>query len=119
MKQGEKFLKSFKTTLHRSLPSKIETKVVYTGTKLGSNFQIKDKTKFNHKHDLVYYVKCPECQEDYIEEIGRRFHKRICDFNGKDSKSHMLKHSPENNHAQVSFEDFRIFRNSYTTSKIK
>ena len=92
---------------------------MYTRTKLGSNFQIKDKTKFNHKHDLVYYVKCPECQEDYIGEIGRRLHERICDLSGKDSKSHMLKHSLENNYKQLSFEDFRIFRNSYTNSKIK
>ena len=91
-------------TLHRSLPNKTETKVVYTGTKLGSNFQIKNKTKFDHKHDLVYYVKCSECQEDYIREIG---------------KSHMLKHSLENNHKQVSFEAFRILRNGYTNSKIK
>ena len=97
----------------------METKLVYTGTKLGSNFQIKDKTKFDHKHDLVYYVKCPECQEDYIGEIGRRLHERICDHSGKDSKSHMLKHSLENNHKQVSFEDFRILRNGYTNSKIK
>ena len=92
---------------------------MYTGTKLGSNFQIKDKTKFNNKHDLVYYVKCPEYQEDYIGEIGRRLHERICELSGKDSKSHMLKHSLENNYKQVSFEDFRIFGNSYTNSKIK
>ena len=116
---GEKVLKSFKTTLHRSLPNNTETKVVYTGTKLSFNFQIKDKTKFDHKHDLVYYVKCPECQEDYIGEIGRRLHERICDHSGKDSKSHMLKHSLENNHKQVSFEDFRILQNRYTNSKIK
>ena len=32
--QGEKVLKSFKATLHRSLPNNIKTKVVYTGTKL-------------------------------------------------------------------------------------
>ena len=64
--QGEKVLKSFKTTLHRSLPNNIETKVVYTRAKLGSNFQIKGQTKFDHKHDLVYYTKCLECQEDYI-----------------------------------------------------
>ena len=92
---------------------------MYTGTKLGSNFQIKDKTKFKHKHDLVYYVKCPEYQEDYIGEIRRRLHERICDHSGKDSKSHMLKHSLESKHKQVSFEDFRILRNGYTNSKIK
>ena len=41
--QGDKVIKSFKTTLHRSLPNNIETKVVYTGTKLGSNFQLNTK----------------------------------------------------------------------------
>ena len=52
--------------------------------------KIKDKTKFDHKHDLVYYVECPKCQEDYIGEIGRRLHERICDHSGKYGKSHML-----------------------------
>ena len=41
--QGEKVLKSFKTTLHRSLPNNIQTKVVYTGTKLGSIPKLKTK----------------------------------------------------------------------------
>ena len=71
--QGEKVLKSFKTTLRRSLPNNIETKVVYTRTKLGSNFQIKDKTKFNHKHDLVSYAKCPECEKDYTGDFMNGF----------------------------------------------
>ena len=31
----------------------------------------------------------------------------------------MLKHSLENNHIHVSFEDFRILRNGYTNSKFK
>ena len=31
----------------------------------------------------------------------------------------MLKHSLENNHKQVSFEDFRILRNGYTNRKFK
>ena len=92
---------------------------MYTGRKLGSNFQIKDKTKFDHEHDLFYYVKCPECHEDYIGEIGRRLHERICDHSGKDNKSDMLKHSLENNHKHFSFEGFRILRNGYTNSKFK
>ena len=92
---------------------------MYIGAKLGSNFQIKDKTKLDHKHDLLYYVKCPECQEDYIREIGRRLHERIRNHSGKDSRSHMLKFSLENNHEHVSFEDFRILRNGYTNSKFK
>ena len=55
----------------------------------------------NYKRDLVHYVKCPECHEDYIGEIGRRLHERIFDHSGKDSKSHMLKHSLENNHKHI------------------
>ena len=31
----------------------------------------------------------------------------------------MLKHSLENKHKKVSFEDFRILRNGYTNCKIK
>ena len=62
----------------------METKVVHAGTKLGSNFQIKDKTKFNHKHNLVYYVKCLESQEGFIGEIGRGLHEWIFDHSGKD-----------------------------------
>ena len=54
--QGEKAIKSFRTSLHKSLSNNIETKMVYTGTKLDSNFQVKDKTKFDYEHDLVDYV---------------------------------------------------------------
>ena len=107
--QGGKVLKSFRRTLL----------VVYTGTKLSSNFQLKDKKKFGHKHDSVYYVKCPECQEDYIGEIGTRLHERICDHSGKNSKSYMLKLSLENDHKNVSFEDFRILWIGYNNSKVK
>ena len=49
--KAEKVLKSFKATLHRSLPNNIETKVVYTGTKLCSNFQItKQSLTINSAH---------------------------------------------------------------------
>ena len=39
-----------------------------------SNFTIKDITKKEHKHDLVYSVKRPEetCNETYNGETGRR-----------------------------------------------
>ena len=75
--------------------------------------------RFDHKHDVVYYVKCLECQEEYIGEIGRSLQERICDHSGKESKSHVLKHSLENNHKQMSFEDFHILRYGYITSKFK
>ena len=68
---------------------------------------------------MIYYVKCPECQEDYIGEIGTRLHERICDHSGKNSKSYMLKLSLENDHKNVSFEDFHILWIGYNNSKVK
>ena len=67
--QGAKVPKSFKTSLHRFLPNNIETKVVYNGTKLDSNFQIKDKTKFDNKHDLDY-VKCLDVKTTLEKQVG-------------------------------------------------
>ena len=52
--------------VHNILREDVETKFIYTGTKLSTKFHIKDKTKDEHKHDLVYYEKCPECDESYV-----------------------------------------------------
>ena len=32
--------------------------LVYTGSKTGTKFNVKDKTKKEHHHDLSYSVKC-------------------------------------------------------------
>ena len=39
-----------------------------------SIFLSKDKTINKHKHDFIYYEKCPElsCTEDYLGEVGHR-----------------------------------------------
>ena len=60
--------------MNKILPDKHKATLVYTGTKLVSNFNIKDITKKERKHDLVYIVKCPEetCNETYNGETGRR-----------------------------------------------
>ena len=60
-KQGENVILSLRNTLDKILPVDVEPKFIYTGTKLSARFQIKNKTKDEHKHDLVYYGKCPEC----------------------------------------------------------
>ena len=70
----------------------VEPKFIYTRTKLSAKFQIKDKTKDEHKHDLVYYAKCPECDESYVGEIGRRLQDRVDEHSGKDSKSNILRY---------------------------
>ena len=34
---------------------------------------------FNHEHDIVYYVKCPEksCPDGYVGESGRRLLEQV------------------------------------------
>lgn len=41
--QDEKVIESLKNALHKSLLNNIETKVVYTGTKMDSNFKLETK----------------------------------------------------------------------------
>ena len=55
-----------------SYTADLESKIIYTGTKLTAKFQMKYKTKVAHKHDLAYYAKCPECDESYVGKTGRR-----------------------------------------------
>ena len=67
--------------IQRILPNNVKTKITYTGRKLGAKFQMKDLTKNQHEHDLIYYRKCgiPNCKEDYLGEIGRRRIERTAD----------------------------------------
>ena len=61
-----------KKTVHKLLPKTVNTQIMYTGRKLSTCFQIKDKSKFDHQHDLVYHAKCPSelCNKNYIGESG-------------------------------------------------
>ena len=46
---------------------------------------------------MVYYADYPneKCRENYTGESGRRISERIKDHNGRDLKSHILRHSVE------------------------
>ena len=94
--------------MNKILPDKQKATLVYTRTKLGYNFNIKDITKKEHKHDLVYSLKCPEetCNETYYGEAGSRLTERIDEHRGKDKNSHV--HSVNSNHALVTLDDFTI-----------
>ena len=68
--KGEQVIKSVRKTIKRLLPSNIKVQVSFTGNKLSSCFNIKDKTKFEHRHDVIYLGTCPEttCNDNYIGE---------------------------------------------------
>ena len=74
--QGEKgftIMKKLSKELRRTLPGNIKMEVTYTGTKLGSQFNIKYPIPKRHNHDIVYHTVCPQdnCNDDYIGEGAR------------------------------------------------
>ena len=59
--------------------------VTYTGKKQSTCFNVKDESKFNHQHEVVYYAVCPTeiCREKCICESSRRISECIKDHNGR------------------------------------
>ena len=56
-KVGETTLKFLRNTCQ---PANNTCKIIYTGTKLASKFNIKDKISKEHKHDLICKAQCPD-----------------------------------------------------------
>ena len=118
---GETTLKSLRNTLKSVIPANNTCKIIYTGTKLASKFNIKDKISKKHKHDLIYKAQCPDlnCDETYIGEIERRFSERIIDHSGCDDKSHLYEHAENTGHENVNIDHFEILSNGYRNNKFK
>ena len=70
-------------TVLKLLPETVNTQIIYTRRKLSTCFQIKDKSKFDQQHDLVYNAKCPSelCDENYVSQSGRCITERVKDLN--------------------------------------
>ena len=113
--KGEQVVKSMRKRLNVVLPRSVKIRTCYTGKRLNSCFRTKDRMKFDHEHDLIYHVKCPEesCTDDYIGESGRQVIERVKDRNGRDKSSHMLRHFVEKNHTEVKVNDFMVIGRNY------
>ena len=119
--KGTTIVKNLNTTLKEVLPSNVKTRITCTGQKLNSRFQIKDKINEKHKHDLIYYTKCPETSftEEYLGETSRRIIERVADLDGKDKQSHLLKHRLLRNHRHVDLSNMKIIDSSFHGNKFK
>ena len=65
--KGNKLLSETKKHLNKSLHTEVKTTVKYQKKKkLGTKFQQKDKTRFYHQNNHVYYSKCLDkiCNEE-------------------------------------------------------
>ena len=107
-----------KKHLNKSVPTEVRGTVTYQNKKLGTKFQLKDKTKFHQQNSLVYYSKCLDktCNEYYVGETDRRIEDRIIDHNKLDKNSHLLRHSREKNHQHMWENDFKVLGNNYRSN---
>ena len=119
--KGDHLIKSMKRNLEKILPNNVKSQITYTGRKLGSLFETKDQTIFEHKHDVIYHGKCPaeNCVDDYIGETARRVNERIADHAGRDANSHLLKHSIESGHKPLEAVDYKIIGTGYRKKTMK
>ena len=119
--KGDYVIKSLKIQIRKLLPENVKAQVTYTDTKLGTYFNLKDQTKFEHKNDIIYHGNCPveECPDNYIGETKRRMSERISDHNGRDISSYLLKQAIESGHRHIKGENFKIINNGFRNNTLK
>ena len=74
-----------KKQLKKSILSNVKTCITYEGTKLSTHFPVKDRTKFEHRHNIVYFSRCPHLTCNKTER-ERRTKERIMDHNKRGQK---------------------------------
>ena len=113
--KGEQIIKKMKNAIKKSTTSKI--RVIYNTKKLSSKFQIKDQTRPEHQHNIVYHVRCLEttCESHYIGQTKCRLQKRALQHNKTDKHSHLPKHANNVKHNRVWLNDFKVLGRNYKT----
>ena len=101
--------------MKRNLPSSLECRIVQTGTKLSTRFNIKDKVDKDHLSNFIYRRKCKNkrCNDSYVGETARRRTVRTGEHGGKDKNSWIFKHSSKTKHPRAKDEDFEILATNY------
>ena len=95
------------------MPSNTKLQFSFTSKKLSWRFNIKDKTKFQDKNEVIIlgtYAETTRNDNYYTSELIRPNSGRSKDHNGRDIKSHLLKHALAYHHAwssAYSKEDFK------------
>ena len=119
--KGDQIIRKMQKDLKSKLESedkKICVRTMYRSTKLSTRFNLKDKTKPEDVHNVVYHVTCPnkKCRSTYCGETRRRLGKRIQEHREKDRKSHVRIHTEHTKHKKVSESDFKILGQRYKTN---
>ena len=114
-KTGENIVDSLKNSLKRNLPTNIKCRIVQTGTKLSTRFNIKDAVDKKHLSNFIYRRKCKnkKCKGSYVGETARRRTVRTEEHGGKDKNSWIFKHSSTTKHPRAKDQDFEILATNY------
>ena len=66
-------------------------------------------------------MKCPaeNISDDYIGESARGIIERVKNDGGRDTKSHVLKHSSEKENVEVTQEVFKIIGSHFKNNRLK
>ena len=120
-RSGENIITKMKKNIAKVVKKEnknINMRIVYQATKLGARFPVKDKTKPQHMHNVVYKAKCPntKCKSHYNGQTRCRLGKRIIQHNKTDKKSHILKHAKATRHRRVWVNDFKIIGKGYKSN---
>ena len=57
--------------------------------------------------------------DDYIGESSRRIIERVKAYGGRDTKSHISKHSSEKGQVEVTQEEFKIIDSHFKNNRLK
>ena len=114
-KQGKKLKKKMKKYIRKTLTENVQVIVTYQSKKLSTKFNVKDKSEFYRRSNLLYFGKWPNQTrtEDYIGEADCRIKERIIDHGKRDNNSHILKHCSEEGHTHLWNKDFKVLSNNY------
>ena len=110
-----------KKRLKTLLPDNVKTDVAFQDKQLNSCFNIKDKTKFPHKHDLVYHARCAEesYNDDFVSEKAKHIFERVLDHSGRDKKFSYFKTRNQKRTPLSTISDFQSYYFSYYNNTMK
>ena len=119
-KKGCSIVRSLGQKLGWSLLNNVKQNIVFTGTKLSSNFNVKVPVPFTEKHDIIYWSVCAteSCNEDYVGECARMLYEHVKDHNGRDHSSHLVKQAGETGHLPVDTANFEVIGSGYRNSAV-
>ena len=118
--KGETIINKMRKHINKTIPNTNATKIqiIYNTKKLGSKFKIKDQTKKEHQHNVVYHAKCPDpqCNSNYIGQTKCRLLKRVIQHNKQDKNSNLLIHSNDKSHHRLWLDDFEIIGKGFKSN---